>query len=105
MIHHIEDIQINEEILKNSDKLVIIDFFADWCMPCQMLTPVLSELDKKYNNLEIYKINVDESQTASMIYGINAVPTMLFFKNGKEVERKVGLETIENLSNIVEEFA
>ena len=101
MIHHIEESQINEEIVKNSHKLSIIDFFADWCMPCQMLTPVLNELDKKYKNLEVYKVNVDEAQNVAMTYNISSIPTMIFFKNGEEVERKVGLESIEKLSKIV----
>lgn len=104
MIHHIEESQINEEIVKNSHKLSIIDFFADWCMPCQMLTPVLNELDKKYKNLEVYKVNVDEAQNVAMTYNINSIPTMIFFKNGEEVERRVGLESIEKLSKIIDEF-
>ncbi|MBO5096141.1 MAG: thioredoxin [Bacilli bacterium] len=104
MIHHIEDEKINEELVKNSHKLVLIDFYADWCMPCQMLTPILSELDKKYNNLEVYKVNVDESQSTNILYNITSIPTMLFFKDGEEVERKVGLESLDNLSKIVEEF-
>lgn len=104
MIHHIEESQINEEIIKNSYKLVLIDFFADWCVPCQMIAPVLKELDKKYNEIEIYKVNIDEATNASMLYGINSVPTLLFFKNSEEVERKIGLESLENLSKIVEEF-
>ena len=104
MIHHIENEKINEELVKNSHKLVIIDFYADWCMPSQMLTPILSELDKKYNNLEVYKVNVDESQNTSVLYNITSIPTMLFFKEGKEVERKVGLDSLDNLSKIVEDF-
>ena len=104
MIHHIEESQINEEIVKNSHKLSTIDFFADWCMPRQMLTPVLNELDKKYKNLEVYKVNVDEAQNVAMTYNINSIPTMIFFKNGEEVERRVGLESIEKLSKIIDEF-
>ena len=104
MIHYIEEKQINEEIVKNSHKLVMIDFSADWCMPCQMLAPVLKELDKKYNEVEIYKINIDEASNSSILYGINSVPTLLFFKNAEEVERKIGLDSLDNLSKIVEEF-
>ena len=104
MIHHIEESQINEEIIKNSQKLVIIDFFAEWCIPCQMLAPVLKELDKKYNEVEIYKINIDEASNSSLLYDITSVPTLLFFKNAEEVERKIGLESLENLSKIVEEL-
>lgn len=104
MIHHIEESQINEEIIKNSQKLVMIDFFAEWCIPCQMLAPVLKELDKKYNEVEIYKINIDEASNSSLLYDITSVPTLLFFKNAEEVERKIGLESLENLSKIVEEL-
>ena len=104
MIHHIEESQINEEIIKNSHKLSIIDFFADWCVPCQILAPILNELDKKYKELEVYKVNIDEMQNAAMRFNINSVPTMIFFKDGEEVERRVGLESLENLSKIVEEF-
>lgn len=104
MIHHIEEKQIGEEILKNSTKLLIIDFYAEWCVPCQLLTPILNELDKKYVQLEIYKVNIDEAKEALINYNISSVPTMVFFKDGEEVERMVGLESLENLSKIVEEF-
>jgi len=104
MLHHIEESQINEEIVKNSHKLSIIDFYADWCIPCQMLTPILQELDKKYKEVEIYKVNVDESQNSTIMFGISSVPTLMFFKDGEEVERKIGLESLGNLSKIVEEL-
>ena len=104
MLHHIEETQISEEIIKNSHKVSIINFYADWCIPCQMLTPVLQELDKKYGEVEVYKVNVDECKNSIMTYGINSVPTMMFFKDGEEVERKIGLESLSNLSKIVEEF-
>ena len=104
MIHHIEEGQINEEIVKNSHKLIAIDFYADWCVPCQILTPILHEIDKKYKDLEIYKINIDESPHANVIHGITSVPTIVFFKDGEEVERKVGLMSMEKISKIIEEF-
>ena len=104
MIHHIDESQINEEIIKNSHKVSIIDFYADWCVPCQMLTPILNELDKKYSDLEIFKVNIEETPNINMLYGINSVPTMLFFKDGEEVERKIGLESLESLSKTVEDF-
>ena len=73
-------------------------------MPCQLLTPILNELDKKYVQLEIYKVNIDEAKEVLINYNISSVPTMVFFKDGEEVERMVGLESLENLSKIVEEF-
>lgn len=105
MVHHIENNQVNEEVLKNNDKLVVVDFFATWCMPCQMLTPILSEISEKYDGkVEFYKVNVDENQDAAMRYGVESVPTLIFFKDGKEVERQVGLLSEDEFSNIIEEL-
>ncbi len=104
MIHHIENERILSEVLKN-EKLVIVDFFAEWCGPCQMLSPILVEIEKEYSEkLEIYKVNVDESQECAMRYGITAMPTLLFFKNGEEVERQVGYLEREELEKIVQEL-
>ena len=103
MVHHIENGQIVGEVIKN-EGLVIVDFFATWCGPCQMLAPILSEVDKEYEEVEIYKVDVDENQDAAMRYGVNAMPTLVFFKDGKEVERQVGLLPKEELIQIVEEL-
>lgn len=104
MIHHIENERILSEVLKN-EKLVIVDFFAEWCGPCQMLSPILVEIEKEYSEkLEIYKVNVDESQECAMRYGITAMPTLLFFKNGEEVERQVGYLEKDELEKIVQEL-
>ena len=104
MIHHIENERILSEVLKN-EKIVIVDFFAEWCGPCQMLSPILVEIEKEYSEkLEIYKVNVDESQECAMRYGITAMPTLLFFKNGEEVERQVGYLEKDELEKIVQEL-
>ena len=104
MIHHIENERILSEVLKN-EKLVIVDFFAEWCGPCQMLSPILVEIEKEYSEkLEIYKVNVDESQECAMRYGVTAMPTLLFFKNGEEVERQVGYLEKAELEKIVQEL-
>lgn len=104
MIHHIENEQILSEVL-NNDKLIIIDFFAEWCGPCQMLTPVLRTIDEKYSGkVEIYKVNVDESQDCAIRYGVTAMPTLIFFKDKNEVERQIGYLDEEELTKIVEEI-
>lgn len=104
MIHHIENERILAEVL-NNEKLVVVDFFATWCGPCQMLSPILIELEKEYcENVEFYKVDVDESQDCAMRYGITAMPTLLFFKNGEELERKVGFLTKEELEEIIKDF-
>lgn len=76
--------------LIQSDKLVVVDFYADWCMPCRYLSPVLEKLSKEYKDIEFYKLNVDENQELAFEYGISSIPTVLFFKNGEIVGGFVG---------------
>jgi len=73
-------------------KVVLIDFFADWCGPCRMLAPILEQASASLTpNQEICKLNIDESQDIARKYGVMSIPTMIVFKNGKEVNRIVGL--------------
>lgn len=105
MIHYIENEKILKEVLE-SKKLVIIDFFATWCEPCQMLSGVLKKIEKKYEDtINVYQVDVDEAQEISIRYHILAMPTLLFFKDGEEVERQVGYVNEEKLSKIVEELS
>lgn len=104
MVHHIEPGQIIDEVLKN-EGLVVVDFFATWCAPCQMLAPVLIELEKKYGDeVEFYKVNIDESEDAAIRYGVSSVPTLIFFKDGEEIDRQVGFADENELSNWIEEM-
>ena len=104
MVHHIEPGQIIDEVLKN-EGLVVVDFFATWCAPCQMLAPVIVELEKKYGDeVEFYKVNIDESEDAPIRYGVSSVPTLIFFKNGEEIDRQVGFADEDELSNWIEEM-
>ena len=103
MVHHIENGQIVGEVIKKKE-LVIVDFFATWCRPCQMLAPILVDIDKEYEDVEVYKVDVDENQDAAMRYGVNAMPTLVFFKDGQEVERQVGLLSKEELIKMVNEL-
>ena len=80
-----------QEVMK-SEKPVLIDFYADWCGPCQMQTPILERVaDALVNEAVIAKLNVDESQDIAIEYGVASIPTMIIFKDGKEVDRIVGL--------------
>ena len=102
MIHHIENEQILSEVI-NSEKLVIVDFFAEWCGPCQMLTPILKNLEQKYtDSIEVYKVDVDESQAAAMRYGITAMPTLLFFKDNQEIDVKnIPVKSVEDFIMVI----
>ena len=104
MIHYIENGQIVKEVIK-SEKLVIVDFFATWCVPCQMMSEVLKGVEKEYEDvLEIFKVDVDENQETAIRYDVTAMPTLIFFKDGEEVERKVGYIEREELVSIIEDL-
>lgn len=85
--------KINEKEFINviqSERLVVVDFYADWCMPCRFLSPVLEKLSKQFKDVEFYKINVDENQELAFEYGISSIPTVLFFRKGKVVGGFIG---------------
>ena len=78
------------EVLK-SDLPVLVDFFADWCAPCKMAGPVIEELAKEYEGkIKVGKLNVDENPQTGQKYGILSIPTVIIFKNGKEIRRQLG---------------
>lgn len=93
----------NEKVL-NSDKLVLVDFFATWCGPCQMLGKELENIDTKKINCNIVKIDVDAETNLAIEYSVEVVPTMLFFKNGKIVNRIEGYLPKEQLENEIKNY-
>lgn len=90
MIKHIETKQELEELLSKGD--VLVDFFATWCGPCKMLSPVLEQLDKEGFPVQIVKIDTDEATNLAIEYGVQAIPTLLFFSEGKLVNRTMGYQ-------------
>ncbi len=79
-----------DELLQ-SEKLVIVDFWATWCGPCRMLSPLLDEVEAEMEDqVEVVKVNVDDADEIAMRYHIMSIPTLLFFKNGQMVDRSVG---------------
>ena len=79
------------EVLK-SNLPVIVDFWAEWCGPCKMLTPILEELSNEMKNeINVVKVNLDENQDLAMKYSIRSIPTLLLFKEGNLIDTKVGL--------------
>lgn len=78
---------------KTKNGIVLVDFWADWCMPCKMMAPVLNDVAQATDGTaSIYKLNVDEQQQVAARYGIRNIPTMILFKDGKEVERIIGVK-------------
>ena len=81
----------NFDGLLESEKLVIVDFWATWCGPCRMLTPLLDEVEEEMaDKITVVKVNVDDADEIAMRYRIMSIPTLLFFKNGALVDRTVG---------------
>lgn len=88
-IAHLTDSNFHEFVSRN--RLVLVDFYADWCMPCRMLAPIVEELAKDYaGKVLVGKINVDENPASADLFQVFSIPTLIIFKLGREVERIVG---------------
>lgn len=83
--------------------LVLVDFFATWCGPCKMLGPVLEQLSEDRSEVEIVKIDVDESPILARRFGVMSIPTLVLFKNGQVVSQKMGFMPKELLTKWIEE--
>ena len=87
---NIDQNNIQSEVM-NSDKPVLLDFWAPWCGPCRMVVPIVEEIARERNDIKVGKVNVDEEGELAMRYGVMNIPTVILFKNGREIDRKVGV--------------
>ena len=83
-----------DELIK--DDIVLVDFYADWCGPCKMLSPIIDEVAKE-ENVKLIKINVDNHEELSRRFGIMSIPTVIVFKNGEESHKNIGLTSKEEI--------
>ena len=83
-------------------KLMMVDFWADWCGPCRMLGPVIEQLAGQYPDVVVGKVNVDDEQELALRYGVMSIPTVIFFKDGKEIDRKVGVMPPEVFTQVLD---
>ena len=88
-----------------SGQLLMVDFWADWCGPCKMLAPVIEGLGDDYEGKAVVgKINVDEEQELAIRYGVMSIPTVIFFKDGEEVARKVGVQPVDAFAQVLDNY-
>ena len=90
-----------EEVLK-SDKTVLIDFWASWCGPCKMMSPVVDQIAEEMNDtVKVGKVNIDEEQSLAVRYNVMSIPTFVVIKNGKEVGRTIGVQDKEEIKSML----
>ena len=94
----ITEANFETEVLK-SDVPVLVDFWAVWCGPCQMMAPILHELEAEMPDVQIGKVNVDEQMDLARQFRVVSIPTLIIFKNGQEVQRMVGVTSKEELKD------
>ncbi|MCF2550598.1 thioredoxin [Bacteroides caecigallinarum] len=93
------------ELISSSDVPVIVDFFAEWCGPCKTMSPILKQVkDMQGDKVRIVKVDVDKNNALAMQYSIQSVPTLMIFKNGKQMWRQSGVINAGELNKIVEMF-
>lgn len=86
----------------NSDQPVLVDFFAEWCGPCKSMSPILKEVaEKVQGKAKVIKIDVDKNQQAASVYQVRGVPTLILFKNGKQLWRQSGVVSSNDLINLI----
>jgi len=90
-----------EEEVLNSKNTVLVDFYADWCGPCKMLSPVIDQISEENQDIKVVKVNVDNAQDLAMKYQVMSIPTLVVIKEGKEINRSVGLRDKSEIINMI----
>lgn len=98
----LNEMEFVEQVEKSED-LVLVDFYAEWCGPCKMMSPILDQISEEVKDFaKVYKVDIDESQNLAVKYSIMAVPTMKIFKNGEIVDEIVGFQPKDGIINKLE---
>ncbi len=101
-IHYVTDATFETEVLK-ADQPVLLDYWAEWCGPCKMLSPILDEIAADYaGRIKVAKMNIDDNQNTPSSYGVRGIPTLMIFKNGAVEATKVGAMSKSQLSSFID---
>lgn len=100
MVTTVTSQNFEQEVLK-SDKPVLVDFWASWCGPCMMMSPIVDELSEEETGVKFCKVNVDEEQALAVKFGIESIPSLLLFENGTFKDRTVGAVPKEQLKEFI----
>ena len=95
MLKNIDEKNFENEVISNT-KTTLVDFYADWCGPCQMLSPIIDEIAKA-STIDVAKVNVDKNQNLAAKYSVMSIPTLIIFKDGKEHSRMIGVQSKERI--------
>ena len=90
--------QFQKEVIENKG-IVLVDFYADWCGPCQIMTPLIDELSEEMKDVSFVKVNVDENGSLASEYSVSSIPSFYIFKDGKVVSQFLGVKSKEDITN------
>ena len=98
---HITKDNFNKEVMETK-KVVLLDFWATWCGPCQMIAPILDEIAEECPDITVGKIDVDKEQDLAMSFGITSIPTLIVIKNGKAVDKAIGMRAKNQIIEMID---
>ncbi len=101
-IRKVSESEFQSEVL-DSNKIVLVDFYADWCEPCRDFSPILEDVSDDYDYIKVVKVNVDEEMGLAQKYGVMSLPTLIIIKDGKVVDRSVGAISKINVLDMIKE--
>ena len=89
------------KLVLNNGRTVLIDFYAHWCGPCKMLSPIVDQIADENSDFDVYKLNVDEAPEIAAKYGVMSIPTLIVFKNGQAVGKTIGVQSKQTILNML----